>query len=90
MSRFRKMRTNIIVDTMEVYALEGSLREIIQTFKRWQELFDHHGTQWSNLHIEVSGVAYEGPDTIELRGDRYETDNEFKARMQRRNRRAKK
>lgn len=69
------------VDTVEIYDLNGSLAEAIGMFKEWQLRHGNPDSQWSNLRIELSGPDYEGPSTIELLGDRDETDDELAKRM---------
>lgn len=70
-----------LVASAEIHDLEGSLSGAVGMFREWQRRHDNHGSQWSNLRIELSGPDYEGPSTIELLGDRDETKDELAKRM---------
>lgn len=66
------------------YQLSKSLDEAIVVLR---ELRNKHDSKYENLHIEIYGESYCGNDdddnyiSVELKGKRLETDEEFKKRI---------
>lgn len=81
MAGFIRKKVRRQIDTIGVWDLEGKLEDAIQTFVDWREKYQ--GSEWSNLGIALEGLDYEGPDSIVLYGERFETDKEYERRVKR-------